>query len=96
MRRKLQWTLPVGPPGAKIAFDIMLEARILGTQNCLCKAVEGGWEYIADVLYDDVEELAHNAMTVFPVRQIDFLDLDAGLHFTITRRSIMRRTGDDR
>jgi hypothetical protein len=94
MRRDLDMTLPANPAGGHIAFGIMLATKSVDYKK---EEDRGIVIYrLKGVPYEMVDHIADDAMTVFSVPGVDFLDVGAGLHFNIKRRYTMRRTGDDR
>lgn len=95
MKRKIEMTLKGDyPTGAKQAGEITLSS-FYGL-NWTCESGTDKTTYSFEVEYDKIDGIARQMMTVWPVSEVDFVDVDAGLHFSIRRESRMRQTGDDR
>lgn len=96
MKRDLELTLPADPAGGHIAFGIMLETKSVDYEKLDHSFIDRSKDKVIYLLksvpYEMVDHIAHDAMSVFQIEHAPFLDVAAGLHFTIERRYGIRRT----
>lgn len=93
--RTLEFTLPYpGPAGAHVALDAMLHGYGYAPYHVTNQQTES--IYRVKCKPDDDKAIAFFAMSVFPVNHVQFLDVDAGVHFALQREHRRRTTGDDR